>query len=164
MFDHRKNEIIIVENLERYLSTESRECKVIRQNQVAEVPPYPYVTYLPITTETSKGGTYSEAEDGTLYRDILQTWSFTTQSDDLEESLTLALQIVNFFTAAALTLLSDNHITVRRVGNVSSRDNLITIQYEHRNGLDITFGLHYAISPVDQINKDKIETINLKEE
>ena len=164
MIDLRTNEIVIVEGLKEYLTTDTRPCEVVRQNQVAEVPPYPYVSYTVTTPVAQKQGTYCEAEDGTLYMDATQTWSFTVQSDDPDEAMNLALRMFAYFTAVGLTPLADKNITVRRVTGITTRDNLLTIQYEHRNGLDVTFGLLYAITPDDQINKDVIETIHLKEE
>lgn len=157
MIDHRKNEIVIVENLRAYLSTEVRPCEVVRQNQVAEIPPYPYVSYTLTTPASGDKGTYSKAEDGTLYKAVLQTWSFTVQSDDQEEALTLALKAYDYFSIVGVTTLADNGITVRRVRDVSTRDNMITIQYEYRNGLDVTFGVQTTIAADPQV----IETITI---
>ena len=161
MIDFRSNEIIIVENLKRYLSTEFRPCEVVRQNQVAQIPQYPYVAYTVTTPLNELKGTYCKAEDGTLYRDMLQTWSFTVQSDDYDESLQLGMRMVDYFTAIGIVDLSDKNITVRNVTNLSSRDNLITIQYEYRHGLDVTFGLLYSIAP--DKNQNVIEIIKFKE-
>ena len=163
MLDYRQNEIIIVENLKNYLTTDLRPCEVIRQNQVSKIPSYPYVSYTITTPINPHVGTYSEAEDGTLYKSIQQTWSFTTQSDDQEEAITLAYKIFDFFSIAAVQLLADNKISVLRVGGISTRDNLITIQYEHRNGLDITFGLLYLVTPENNLLTDVIESVNYKE-
>lgn len=150
MIDHRKNEIVIVEKLKEYLHNDLRPCELVRQNQVAEVPPYPYGSYTVTTPVSAHGGTYSREEDGTLYKSVLQTWSFTFQSDDQEEALALAMRAYDFFTAVGLTDLADNGITVRRVRDITTRDNLISVQYEHRNGLDVTFGLLYAIAPAEE--------------
>jgi len=157
MIDHRQNEIVIVENLKAYLSTEVRPCEVVRQNQVAEIPPYPYVSYTLTTPVAADKGTYSQAEDGTLYKAVLQTWSFTVQSDDQDEALTLALKAYDYFTSAGVVPLSDKGITVRRVRDVTTRDNLLTIQYEHRNGFDVTFGVLTKIAADTQV----IETITI---
>lgn len=162
MIKHRQNEIVIVEKLKAYLSTDVRPCEVIRQNQTAKVPPYPYVSYTVTSPVSAMAGTYSEAKDGTLYRNIMQTWSFTAQSDDQEEALTVAMKIYDFFTAVGLTALADNGIAVRRVRDVTARDNLLSIQYEYRNGLDVTFGLLYAIAP--NKHPEVIESIKFKEE
>lgn len=160
MINLRANEIVIVENLKKYLTTDGRPCEVIRQNQVAEAPPYPYVSYTLTTPVSSDQGTYCEAEDGTLYKNVLQTWSFTVQSDDQDEAMTLALKAYAFFSSVGVTLLADNKIMVSRVRDVTTRDNLITIQYEYRNGLDVTFCLLYSITPDAQLSDDVIETID----
>ena len=163
MIDHRANEIVIVDSIKAYLTTEKRPCEVVRQNQVAEVPPYPYVSYSVTTPVDEASGAYSEAEDGTLYRDVLQTWSFTVQSDDEEEALTLAMRIYDFFSVAGVTHLADHNITVRRTRSITARDNLISIEYEYRKGLDVTFGLLYCIKPDAQPYRGEIATNTFKE-
>ncbi len=160
--DIRATEIVIVEGLKTYLSTEVRPCEVIRQNQIARVPEYPYVSYTIITPASESVGTYSEARDGTLYRSTLQTWSFTVQSDDMEESLALGMRMYDFFSAAAHAYLADRLITVRKVTDLTTRDNLITMQYEYRQGLDVTFGLLYLVEPSPIFGPGKIEDSNLK--
>lgn len=154
MLDYRKNEIAIVDSLKDYLNNGDRPFELVRQNQVAEAPPYPYGSYTTTTPVSAHGGTYSAAPDGTLYKTVLQTWSFTFQSDDQEEAMSLAMRAYDFFTASGLVMLADNGITVRQVRDVTTRDNLISIQYEHRNGLDVTFGLLYTIAS----EKEVIET------
>lgn len=161
MLDYRKTEEAIVAPLKSYLSKGNRPCEVVRQNQVAKIPAYPYVSYTVTTPVSAHRGTYSEAEDKTLYRCILQTWSFTVQSDDQEEALFIAMKAYDFFTAAGLTTLADSGITVRRVRDVSTRDNLITIQYEYRNGFDVVFGLTQEIVPDEEFSTDEIDTIEI---
>ena len=158
MLNHRQNEITIVENLKQFLTTPQRPCEIVRQNQIAEIPSYPYVSYTVITPANVHTGTYSETEEGILYRNIQQTWSFTTQSDDQDEALELAYKIFDYFTAAGVQFLADNEIIIRRVGGISPRDNLISIQYEYRNGLDVTFGLLYTIEKPDI---ETIETVKM---
>lgn len=162
MRDLRADERVIVGSLKKYLSTDGRPCEVVRQNQVPEVPPYPYVSYAVTTVVNAMSGTYSEAEDGTKYRTIYQTWSFTAQSDDQEESVMLAMKMFDFFTAVGVTLLSDNGITISRVRDVTTRDNLLSIEYEYRNGLDVTFGLLYLVAPAsEEYSAGVIESIEL---
>lgn len=161
MIDHRAKELVIVEGLKSYLSTDFRPCEVVRQNQVAKVPPYPYVSYTLTTPLAARFGTYSESEDGSLYRTHMQTWSFTVQSDDQDEALTLAMKAYDYFTAAGITHLADNGVTIRRVRDITTRDNLLSIQYEYRNGLDVTFGLLSVITPEAQPDRDVIESIKL---
>lgn len=164
MIDHRQNEIVIVEGLKAYLSVGDRPCEVVRQNQVAEVPPYPYGAYTVTMPISGSKGTYSEAEDGTLYRNIEQTWSFTIQSDDQDEAMSLALRAYDFFTVAGHVLLADHGISVIRVQPVTNRDNLISIEYEFRKGLDVTFGLLTTINEANKGGGGVIEHYNYKEE
>ena len=164
MLDYRKNEIIIVEGLKDYLSTELRPFELVRQNQIAQIPSYPYGSYTVTTPIHEQGGTFSRSNDGAYYRAALQTWGITIQSDDQEEALSLAFRAYDYFRLAGVTYLADQGITVRRVRDITARDNLLTSQYEYRNGLDVTFGLLYVISTDNQINTDEIETIDIKEE
>lgn len=163
MIEHRKNEIVIVEKLKAYLSTEIRPCEVVRQNQTAKAPAYPYVSYTATTPVVDNRGTYCKREDGALYKNLLQTWSFTVQSDDDDEAIVLGMKMYDFFSLVGLTPLADAGINVHRVTNLTARDNLLTIQYEHRKGLDVTFGLLSVIEPENQVSKDTIESIQFKE-
>lgn len=163
MLDFRANEIVIVDGLKEYLSKFGRPCEVVRANQTGPIPPYPYVAYTVTTPMHEYGGTYGIDQNGTMFRSALQTWSFTAQSDDQEEAISTAYRIYDYFTAAGVTLLADKGITVRRARDITSRDNLLTMQYEYRNGLDVTFGLMYTITKGEQNDPDVIETNTFKE-
>ena len=163
MINHRANEIVIVDALQAYLSKSDRPCTVIRRNQVAKAPDYPYLSFTATTPLSEMRGTYSEAEDGSLYRDATQIWSFTVQSDSDDEAMELGMKLSDFFTASGINLLADKGITVRRVTSLTARDNLLTIQYEYRKGLDVTFGFLYSITPDAQLSRDVIETNTFKE-
>lgn len=165
MIDYRAKEFSIVTGLQRYVSTDLRPCEIVRQNQVAEVPDYPYGSYTTTKLATEDAGalTYCVASDGTMYRDTTMTISFTFQSDDLEEAYEIGMKAYDYFTARGLTALANERISVRRVTSLTPRDNLLSIQYEHRCGLDVTFGLVYTIAP-DEHNSGYIETNEFKEE
>lgn len=138
--------------------------KVIRGNQTAPAPAYDFVSYTVLTPAAEFGGTYSAAEDGSLYRSILQTWSFTAHSDDDDRAVALGMKMLDYFTAAGLTQLADAGVTVRRVTGLTQRDNFITTHYEYRKGLDVTFGLLHLVAPESLVEDDAIETITFKEE
>jgi hypothetical protein len=161
MIDLRAYEIVIVESLKKYLTTDTRPCEVVRQNQVAEVPPYPYVSYTQTTMLPAMSGTYSEADDGTKYRSIYPTWSFTVQSDDQDEASILAMKMFDFFSAVGVNLLAEHDIIVSKVRDVTPRDNMLSIQYEYRNGLDVTFGFLYVIAPDVEYSAGVIESIEI---
>ena len=163
MIENRNNEIIIVDGLSNYLSTDTRPCSVVRQNQTAPIPAYPYVSYTITNPVVTQGGTYSITKDGTRYKRLEQTWSFTVQSDDQDEALNLALEMYDFFAEVARVTLADRNIIVDRVGNITPRDNLLSIEYEYRNGLDVTFGLLHQISNTGKNAFDEIETVDIGE-
>lgn len=108
------------------------------------MPQYPYISFTVINTETRKG-TYSTEDGNTLYMPTLQKWSFTVQSDKDNEALEKSMLIADFFAEAKRQELADNEIIVADVGAITSRDNLLTIEYEYRKGLDVTLRLNNVI-------------------
>lgn len=164
MIDARNNEIVIVDGLKSYLSTKAKTCAVIRANQTGRIPRYPYVAYTITTPAEYRSGTFSEDADGTRYKSILQTWSFTVQSDDADECTNIVLKAYDWFQLSGLAYLNDKNIVVRRIGNINNRDNLITIEYEYRNGFDVTFGLLQTVTPTEEELGGYIEKANLNKE
>ena len=136
MIKLRNREIIIVEGMQKELG-----CLVIRANQTARVPPYPYVSYNVITPISANLGTWGQYDDGKERKPFNQTWSFTVQSDDSTQSMELAIKARDYLEHVGTVYLNDNDIIVESVGNVTNRDNLLTIEYEYRNGFDVTFWL-----------------------
>ena len=134
MIDLRQNEIIIVEGLQKEL-----DCPVIRANQTAPIPPYPYVSYTLMTPVSANNGTWGKYEDGKDRKPFTQTWSFTIQSNDSTESQMLALKAYDWFDHVGTVPLNDNHIIVQSISNITNRDNLLTVEYEYRNGFDVVF-------------------------
>ena len=136
MIDLRNNEILIVEGLQKELG-----CPVIRANQTAPIPPYPYVSYTLLTPFGANNGTWGVYDDGMDRIPVTQMWSFTEQSNDMTESMTLAIKARDWFQHVGRTYLEDNHLTVQRIEDITSRDNLLTIGYEYRNGFDVQLWL-----------------------
>ena len=91
MIPFRQNEETVVNGLQAYIHAKGYECPVIRANQTAPIPQYPYISYSVITPVGSDMKGYSIAEDGTRYKPLTQTWSFTVQSDDDTEAMTVAM-------------------------------------------------------------------------
>lgn len=145
MINIRDTEIIIVNSLQKWLKIQGYECPVIRSNQTAPIPKYPYISYTITTPVVSDAKGYSISKDGTRYKSLVQVWSFTVQSDDDEEANNVALQAYDWFAAVGNLYLSDNGIVPQRVRNVSNRDNLLTIEYEYRRGFDVDFLLMHEI-------------------
>jgi hypothetical protein len=71
------------------------------------------------------------------------------QSNKDAEAYEKALLIADFFAEAGRQELADNGIIVADVGNITPRDNLLTIEYEYRKGLDVTLRLNNVIAEPD---------------
>lgn len=136
MLEIRNNEILIVEGLQKALN-----CLVIRANQTAPAPPYPYISYTIITPSNANNGTWGRYDDGIDRIPVTQTWSFTAQSNDMVESTNLAINARNWLQHEGAVYLNDNHITVQTVEDITNRDNFLTVEYEYRNGFDVVFWL-----------------------
>lgn len=161
MINYRTIEASVVNGLQTYLTSKNITCAVIRANQTAPVPPYPYISYTITSPVISNTKGYSVASDGKRYKPLAQTWSFTAQSNDDEEAANAALYAYDWFSLAGNTYLSDNNIIVQRVGNIGNRDNLVTIEYEYRRGFDVEFLLSHEISKADCETAGIIETAEL---
>lgn len=136
MIDYENLRKTVVKGLKEYL-----KCPIIRSNQNAEPPKYPYLSYTIITPMSENNGTYGEYDDGKARKSVTQTWSITVQSDDNNESLNLANKAKEWLDYAGTTFLNDNNVVVQSVSNVSNRDNIISIEYEYKNGFDVFFNV-----------------------
>ena len=47
----------------------------------------------------------------------------------------------DFFSKSGVIWLKDNGIVIEKVGEVTPRDTLITVDYEHRQGFDVQLGI-----------------------
>lgn len=155
MIDYEKIRLTIAKGLKEYLG-----CPVIRSNQNADPPDYPYVSYTITILESENKGTYEEHEDGTDRKSVTQTWSITVLSEDSSESVILAQKARQWFDRVGTIYLNDNDVIVQSVGAVSNRDNFITVEYEYRQGFDVVFSL------VDEVNREieYIEKVELNNE
>lgn len=155
MIDVDKLKQVVVSGLKEYLG-----CEVIRTNQNAEPPAYPYVSYTITTLASANNGTYEEYTDGTTRKQLKQTWSITAQSNNESESVYLALKAREWLDYAGRVYLKDNGVTVQSVTNVTNRDNILTVEYEYKNGFDVVFYLFDETE--NNINKSGIvETVEL---
>lgn len=161
MINFREVEKLIVDGLQSWLENKEYKCPVIMSNQTAPIPDYPYISYTITTPVVSDTDHYSVATDGTRFKQLEQIWSFTIQSDDDIQSTDIALLAYDWFALAGNTYLSDNNITALNVGNVTNRDNLLTIEYEYRRGFDVTFLLSHTLEKADCETAGYIETTNI---
>lgn len=143
MIDYNSLRKSVVAGLSQYL-----DCPVIRSNQNAEPPPYPYVSYTITTPMSANNGTYSEYEDGTKRKPVTQTWSISVLAADDSESVNLACKAREWFDYVGKTYLNDNNVIVQSVGGVTNRDNFLTVEYEYKKGFDVVFWLFDTIEGV----------------
>lgn len=145
----------IVTGLKEYLSI-----PVIRSSQTSAPPAYPYCSYTITNISDRNNGTWGEYDDGISRKPMVQTWSFTIQSDDNNEALNLTIKARDYFDLIGRDALAKQGFIVQTVGGVNNRDNLITIEYEYRHGFDVNF---YMLNELkrDQEIVDDIELIYL---
>lgn len=131
---------------------------VIRGSQNAEPPDYPFISYSVTTVASANNGTYGVYADGIYRIPVVQTWSITALSDKEDESLSLAERARDYLSEAGRTELNDRNVIVQAVTAITNRDNMISIEYEYRNGFDVDFWTY------DEIEKDNetIERVSIK--
>lgn len=144
---------VIVKGLKQYLN-----CPVIKSNQNAPPPKYPYCSYTFTTVATENNGTYGEWEDGVARKGVNTVYSFTVQSDNNSESVALANKAREWLDYAGTVYLNDNGVVVQAVTSVTNRDNVLTSEYEYRNGFDCFFWCYDA---VEMPNIETIDTVKL---
>lgn len=155
MIKYDERRLAVAKGLSKYLN-----CSVVRSNQNAEPPPYPYVSYGITTVMSAYNGTYGEYEDGILRKPYRQTWSVSILSDDSSESVILALKAREWFDRVGKTYLKDNDIIVQSVTSVTNRDNVLSVGYEYKNGFDVVF---YLFDEITLENEETIESLNIQE-
>lgn len=155
MTDYENLRTTVTKGLHEYL-----KCPVIRNNQNAKPPGYPYVSYTATTVMSENKGTYGEYDDGTARKPVKTIFSITAQSSDNEESVALANKAREWLDHVGTTYLNDNGVIVQSVGAVTNRDNFLTVEYENKNGFDCVFwGFDKVDNPIDKIGF--IETVDL---
>lgn len=164
MTDNRKVERDVLKGLTVWLGAGfSKPVTLIRANQTGPIPPYPYGAYTVTTTQQEQPGTYSEEGDGSFAKPVKQIWSMVVVSDDHDEAQTVALLMTDYLGQAGGTYLTDHGIVASKVGNVTNRDNMITIEYEKRQGFDFTLLLINRIETSRTEMGGQIETARLQQ-
>ena len=134
MIDYEGMRNTVVKGLRKYLN-----CPVIRSNQAAELPPYPFISYTVTQLMSQNNGTYGEYEDGVARKPVISTWSISALSDDNSESVMLAMKAREWLERVGSVYLNDNNVIVQSVSSITNRDNVITMGYEYKNGFDCFF-------------------------
>lgn len=149
MIDYDNMRRTVVSGLKKYLG-----CHVIRSNQNAEPPKYPYISYTVTQLMSANRGTYGEYSDGIDRKPVTTTWSITALSNDNIESVTLANKAREWLDRVGTTYLNDNGVICQSVGAVTNRDNVLTVEYEYKSGFDAVFWGY------DEVQRGEVETID----
>lgn len=142
MFDYDGMRAIVATGLKKYLG-----CPVVRSNQNEQPPKYPFISYTVTQLMSENKGTYGSYEDGKDRKHFTQTWSVSALSADNTESVTLAIKAREWLDHVGDVYLSDNGVSVQSVGAVTNRDNVLTTEYEYKNGFDVVFSI------IDEVEK-----------
>lgn len=156
MIDCENLRITTVKGLKKYL----KKCQIIRSDQNAEPPPFPYLTYKITTYATENRGTYGEYEDGKARKPVKQIWSITAHSDKYTEAITLANKAREWLDYVGRVYLADNGVIVESVGAVTDRSNVLTVDYLYSYGFDCTFPV---FDEIDISNDEIIEVFSYEE-
>ncbi len=134
MVDNVKLRETVISGLKKHLRV-----PVIRSSQNAEPPEYPYLSFTVTTVESANNGTWGVYSDGKDRIPVKQTWSITALSENDLESVTLAEKARDFSCHSGVCYLRDRGVIIEKATAITNRDNMITIEYEHRNGFDVVF-------------------------
>lgn len=108
---------------------------VIRGNQSAPRPPYPYIQYVPLV-ETLDEGTGNESQQGLELQNKMSI-SFTAFASNPNEAYLLAKKAHVWFKYVGYDYLVRNQIAVVDALTIETRDILEVNKYEYRQGFDI---------------------------
>ena len=127
-----KTRNVFISGLSKYLGI-----KIIRSNQNAPPPSYPYGSFTITMPKRENKGTYGIYDDGFARKPYLQTISLSFLSDDYNEAVELAEKAYLWADYTGTTYLNDNGVIVQLVTSVNDRSNFLTVEYEQRLGFDV---------------------------
>lgn len=134
MIDLKRMRTVISTGLSKYLGI-----PVIRNDQSAPAPAYPYMTLKATTPASENLGTWQKHSDGIDRKLVRSIWSVSSLSDDYDVSVSNAIKAREWLENTGRVYLSDNGITVQSTTAINNRDNILTVDYERKNGFDVVF-------------------------
>ena len=134
MIDLDKMQTTVASGLKAYLGV-----PVILGNQAAEAPSYPYGSYNVTTIAGENRGTYQQHDDGIDRLMVRSVWSLSFLAKSWGESVMLAIKAREWLTHSGRPWLSERGITVQSATDITNRDNMLTVEYERKNGFDVVF-------------------------
>lgn len=134
MIDLNAMQKAVASGLKEYLGV-----PVILGNQTAKAPSYPYGSYNVTTIAGENNGTYQQHDDGIDRLMVRSIWSFTFLAESWNESVMLATKAREWIAHTGRGWLSEHGITVQSATDITNRDNILTVEYERKNGFDVVF-------------------------
>ena len=134
MIDYEKMRTAVPKGLTEYLKV-----PVIRGNQTGKRPTGSFMIYNPTTIASANNGTWQQHADGIDRLMVRSIWSFTSISDDYDASISNAIRAREWFLHTGRIWLSEQGIIVQSCTDITNRDNILTVEYERKNGFDVVF-------------------------
>lgn len=126
--------------------------KIIRGNQIEQAPALPYGTYNVTMIAGANRGTWQEHEDGKDRKQVRSVWSFSFIAKEWDQSVGYAIKARGWFDHSGRALLSEKGITVQSTTDVTNRDNVLTVEYERKNGFDVVFYVYDEVESIASVN------------
>lgn len=134
MIDYKTMRETVAQGLNAYLGI-----PIIRGNQTAPAPDKPYGTYNITTLAGKNNGTWQVHDDGKERLMVKSIWSLSFLADDWDESVNHAIKAREWFEHTGRSHLAEYGITVQSTTDITNRDNILTVDYERKNGFDVVF-------------------------
>jgi hypothetical protein len=125
---------------------EHLDVTIIQGNQTAPAPAYPYGSYNVTTIATANRGTWQKHPDGIDRKLVRSIWSLSFLSDDWDESVELAIKAREWFEHTGRVWLAEQGVTVQSTTDINNRDNLLTVEYERKNGFDVVLYVYDEVN------------------
>ena len=134
MLDLKGMRTVVASGLSEYIGI-----PMIRGNQTAPAPQYPFGSYNVTTVADANNGTYQQHADGIDRLMVRSIWSFSFLAADWDTSIMYATKAREWFLHTGRVWLSDHGIVVQSATEIANRDNILTVEYERKNGFDVVF-------------------------
>ena len=157
MIDYERHRNAVAAGLSNYL-----KIPVAQSNRNDSLPDYPFISFTITTLMSQNNGTYSVYDDGTEVKGVTQTWSISALSDNNDESVMYANKAREWLDNIGTTYLDDNDVIVKSIGGITNRDNVITAEYEYKNGFDVVFQMYDTLQ-TDPDTTGWIEEVTINE-
>lgn len=126
--------------------------QIIRGNQSAEAPNYPYGAYNITTIAGANNGTRQQHDDGIDRLMVRSIWSFSFLAADYDESVMLAIKAREWFEHTGRGRLAEHGAIVQSTTDITNRDNILTVEYERKNGFDVVFYVYDEVQNLTETN------------